>query len=189
MRRMLFLLFVSFSAVAQAHPLVDAAERGDLAAVRCLVESGVPVDSKNEFGETALKEACDEGYPAIADYLLKNGADVNEVDDKGENVFHEAIEEFLGQGKGYTHRRASGTPDNKGVLEIILKQPRLDLNTPDVYGRTPLMRFAAANNAEYVSRLLALGASPGEVDRAGRTAMERTTDPTIQKLLKARGGM
>lgn len=189
MRRMLFLLFVSFSAVAQAHPLVDAAERGDLAAVRCLVESGVPVDSRNAVGETALKEACDEGFPAIAEYLLKNGADVNETDDKGENCFHEAIEEYLGEGKPYTHHRTSGTPDPKGVLEVLLKQPRLDLNATDVYGRTPLMRFAAANNAEYVSRLLALGASTGEVDRAGRTAMDRSTDPTIQKLIKARGGM
>lgn len=187
---MLFLLFVSFSAVAQAHPLVDAAERGDLAAVRCLVESGVPVDVRNESGETALHEACDEGYPAIVEYLIKNGANVNDAgDNHGENSFHEAIEEYLGDSKGYKHYRTSGTPDTKGVLEVILKDPRLDLNAPDPWGRTPLMRFAAANNTEYVARLLAMGASPGEVDRDGRTAMERTTDPTIQKLLKQRGGM
>lgn len=189
MRRMLFLLFVSFSAVAQAHPLVSAAERGDLAAVKCQVESGVPVDTVDRRGSTALKEACDEGYPAIAEYLLKNGANVNGVDNKGESCFHEAIEEYLGDAKEYRHYRKSGTPDNKGVLEVFLKNPRLDLNAPDAYGRTPLMRFAAANNAEYVARLLALGASPGEVDREGRTAMERTTDPTIQRLLKQRGGM
>lgn len=189
MRRMLFLLFVSFSAVAQAHPLVDAAERGDLAAVRCLVESGVPVDAKNQWGETALNEACDEGYPAIAEYLLRNGANINETDNQGENCFHEAIEEFLGNAKGRKHYRTAGNPDPKGVLEILLKDPRLDLNTPDPWGRTPLMRFAAVNNTEYVARLLAMGASPGEVDREGRTAMDRTTDPTIQKLLKQRGGM
>lgn len=189
MRRMLFLLFVSFSAVAQAHPLVDAAEAGDLAAVKCLVESGVPVDTRDWHGSTALKGACNEGYPAIAEYLLKNGADVNIDDGKGENCLHEAIEEYLGDSKGYKHKRTSGTPDNKGVLEVLLKNPRIDLNAVDCYGRTPLMRFAAANNAEYVARLLALGASPGEVDREGRTAMERTTDPTIQRLLKQRGGM
>lgn len=189
MRRMLFLLFVSFSAVAQAHPLVDAAERGDMAAVRCLVESGVPVDVRNGSGETALHEACDEGYPAIAEYLIKNGANVNETDDQGESCFHEAIEEYLGASKGNKHNRKGGNPDPKGVLELLLKNPRVDLNAPDPWGRTPLMRFAAANNAEYVARLLALGASPGDVDREGRTAMERTTDPTIQKLLKQRGGM
>lgn len=189
MRRMLFLLFISFSAVAQAHPLVDAAERGDLAAVRCLVESGVPVDSKNADGETALNESCDEGFSAIAEYLLKNGANVNETDNQGENCFHEAIEEYLGVSKGNKHYRTGANPDPKGVLEVLLKDPRLDLNAPDPWGRTPLMRFAAANNTEYVARLLAMGASPGEVDRQGRTAMERTTDPTIQKLLKQRGGM
>lgn len=189
MRRMLFLLFISFSAVAQAHPLVDAVERGDLAAVRCLVESGVSADSRNAAGETALNEACDEGYPAIAEYLLKNGANINETDGQGENCFHEAIEEYLGFAKGYKHNRPGGNPDPKGVLEVLLKDPRLDLNAPDPWGRTPLMRFAAANNTEYVARLLAMGASPGEVDRDGRTAMDRTTDPTIQKLLKQRGGM
>lgn len=189
MRRILFLLFVSFSAVAQAHPLVDSAERGDLAAVRCLVESGVPVDSKNSSGETALNEACDEGYPAIAEYLLKNGADVNEIDEHGENSFHEAIEEYLDKGNTGGHYRTSGSPDPKGVLDVVLKNPRLNLNAADRWGRTPLMRFAQANNAEYVARLLAMGASPGEVDWDGRTAMDRTTDPTIQKLLKQRGGM
>ena len=189
MRSILFLLFVSFSAVAQAHPLVDAAERGDLAAVRCLVESGVPVDSKNAAGETALNEACDEGYPAIAEYLLKNGANVNETDNQGESCFDEAIEEYLGVSKTNRHHRPGPNPDPKGVLEVLLKNPRLDLNAPDPWGRTPLMRFAAANNTEYVARLLALGASPGEVDRDGRTAMDRTNDPTIQKMLKQRGGM
>ncbi len=189
MRRILFLLFVSFSAVAQAHPLVDAAERGDLAAVRCLVESGVPIDSKNIAGETALNEACDEGYPAIAEYLLRNGANVNETDNQGENCFHEAIEEYLDKGKTGRHYRKSGSPDPKGVLDVLMKDPRLDLNATDDWGRTPLMRFAQANNSEYVARLLAMGASPGEVDWDGRTAMDRTTDPTIQKLLKQRGGM
>lgn len=189
MRSILFLLFVSFSAVAQAHPLVEAAERGDLAAVRCLVESGVPVDSTNAAGETALNEACDEGYPAIAEYLLKNGANINHTDNQGENSFDEAIEEYIGTSKNNRHLRPGPNPDPKGVLEVLLKNPRLDLNAADPWGRTPLMRFAQANNSEYVSRLLALGASPGEVDREGRTAMDRTTDPTIQKLLKQRGGM
>lgn len=172
MRRLLFLLFVSFSAVAQAHPLVGAAGRGDLAAVRCMIESGVCTEVRNGVGETALMAAVDKGHAPVVQYLLANGANVNACDDHGENTFHEAIEE-----------------GRQPILEMLIKDPRLDINAPDTYGRTPLMRFAEAGKTDWVARLLAMGATVGDTDRWGRTALDRTSDATIQRLLKARGGM
>ena len=167
---------------------MKAAERGDLAAVRCMIESGVPVDARNSYGETALKEACDETRPEIVTYLLQAGADINAVDNKGENSFHEAIEEYLGQGHDYLHL---GGGENANyttcVLDILIKDPRLDINAADSYGRTPLMRFAQAGKADWVEKLLKMGATVGDTDRHGRTALDRTKDPTIQKMLRDRG--
>jgi len=188
MRKMLFLLFVSFSAVAQAHPLVDAAERGDLAAVRCMIESGMCTECRNDWGETALNEAVEESQCEVVSYLLKQGANINAVDNQGENVLHEAIEEYLGESKDAVHW-GKGKCSGSAVLDALFKDPRLDINAPDPYGRTPLMRFAQAGKVEWVDRLLKMGATVGDVDRMGRTALDRTTDPTIQKLIKARGGV
>lgn len=165
MRIILFLLFLSFS--AQAHPLVDAAERGDLAAVKRMIEAGVYVDVLNAEGETALHEAIDEGHLAIVDYLLKNGANVNFVDHEGEPVLHEAIEEW-----------------NIPILERILQEPRLDINAVDQFGRTALMRLAAAGHADWVKRFIHLGASVGDVCNNGKTALQMATDPKVQQVLK-----
>ena len=188
MRSILFLLFVSFSAVAQAHPLVDAAQRGDMAAIRCMIESGVCPEVRNKHGETALMEACDEDRPEIVAYLLKNGADINACDYQGENAFHEAIEEFLGKAKR-AHHEGGGMNDDASpaVLNVLMADPRLDVNAADTFGRTPLMLFAEAGKADWVARLLKIGATVGDVDRLGRTALDRSTDATVQKLLKERG--
>ncbi|MBT9582540.1 ankyrin repeat domain-containing protein [bacterium] len=171
MRRTLFLLFISFSAVVQAHPLVGAAGRGDAAAVRCMIESGVCTEVRNNVGVTALQVAVYNGRLDVVEYLLKSGADINAVDNSGWNAFHVAILE-----------------NRAPILNALLKDPRLDVNAPDSHGDTPLMKFAQSGNAEMVSRLLKIGANVGDVDRYGQTALDLSTDATVQKLLKGRGG-
>lgn len=165
MRIILFLLFLTFS--AQAHPLVDAAERGDLATVKRFIENGVYIDSVNDEGETALNEAIDEGHLAIVDYLLLNGACVNFVDAKGEPILHEAIEEW-----------------NVPILERLVKEPRLNINALDQFGRTPLMRLAAAGRSEWVERFIHMGASIGDIDMKKRSALRQSTDTKTQQILK-----
>ena len=73
------------------------------------------------------------------------------------------------------------------VLNILMADPRLDVNAADTFERTPLMLFAEAGKADWVARLLKIGATVGDVDRLGRTALDRSTDATVQKLLKERG--
>lgn len=57
--------------------LLAAARKGDLAAVRRLVESGVAVDCKNRYGITPLYYAAWSGHEEIVKYLAGKGADVN----------------------------------------------------------------------------------------------------------------
>ncbi len=58
-----------------AHDLHVAARAGDLAQVQKLVESGVPVDARVQWGQTALALAAAQNHPDVVRYLLDHGAD------------------------------------------------------------------------------------------------------------------
>jgi uncharacterized protein len=58
----------------QAQALIAAAATGDLAVVRGLVESGVPVDAHDEQERTALYMAVSRRHPELVAYLLQTQA-------------------------------------------------------------------------------------------------------------------
>lgn len=66
---------------------------GDLEAAKLLVESGIDLHQKGEFGFTAVRVAADFGHPLIVDYLLAAGADplalhAPEIFDRAANAKH-----------------------------------------------------------------------------------------------------
>jgi ankyrin repeat protein len=73
-----------------------AANEGDEAAVRLLLEQGAAVNAADEHGATPLHEAASSGQEAVVRLLLEHGADVNAADKYGETPLRIATE------KGYT---------------------------------------------------------------------------------------
>lgn len=73
--------------------LMEAADRGNLQAVRNLISAGADVNAKDEDGETALMVAADDGHTAIVQALIAAGADVNARDDEGESALDKARDE------------------------------------------------------------------------------------------------
>ena len=63
--------------------LLDAANAGKAAAVRSLLELGVPVDSRTDYGWTALHLAAYNGNAATVEELVRAGADVHADDGSG----------------------------------------------------------------------------------------------------------
>jgi hypothetical protein len=57
--------------------LVHAAATGDLRTVKQLLSRGLPVNSRNEDGSTALYGAAVEGQMPVIRYLVEHGADLN----------------------------------------------------------------------------------------------------------------
>jgi ankyrin repeat protein len=57
--------------------LLAAARKGNIEAVKSLLDKGVDVNSKSEYGATALSFACDKGHVAVVKLLLERGADAN----------------------------------------------------------------------------------------------------------------
>ena len=61
----------------RAEQLQDAAQKGDAAAVKRLLDSGVDVNTKFRYNATALFFACDAGNIDVVKVLLDHGADMN----------------------------------------------------------------------------------------------------------------
>ena len=76
---------VMLMAAAFAPPpsaVADAAMRGNLSAVKLLIQQGVNVNAPQGDGMTALHWAADRGDAAMVDLLLKAKADLKATDRK-----------------------------------------------------------------------------------------------------------
>jgi ankyrin repeat protein len=73
--------------LTESTPVLLAAERGDLEAVRVLISHGAKVDERNTYGKTPLILAAMNGHTETAKLLLNNGAKIDERSDQGSTAF------------------------------------------------------------------------------------------------------
>src|SRR4030095_5825558 len=64
----------------KADALSDAVRKGDVAAVKKLLDEGVDVNTKYRYNRTPLSFAADRGHVAVVKLLLERGADINAKD-------------------------------------------------------------------------------------------------------------
>ncbi len=125
-------------------PVADAAMRGDLDAVRSLIERGADVNGAQGDGMTALHWAAENASAAIAEVLLNAGANPSAVTRLG----------------GYTPLHVGAKAGNAEVVRVLLRagaNPRAATTTG---GATALHFAAAAGNGETVRALIGHGADP-----------------------------
>ena len=89
------ILLSGIGAAQDAEKLWSGARKGDLAAVKKAVESGVSVDAKTDYGATALSFAADRGHLEVVKFLLERKADPNVKD-----TFYGAVPMDWASGKG-----------------------------------------------------------------------------------------
>lgn len=70
--------------------LIQAASDGDYPYVQSLLQRGVPVNAKGDYGWTPLHKACWSSRLKVVKLLIQNDADVNIKAKKGETPLHEA---------------------------------------------------------------------------------------------------
>jgi hypothetical protein len=76
--------------------LLSAVRKGDVAAVKALLDQGVAVDTRFRYDRTALSFAADRGNVELVKLLLERGADVNTRDS-----YYKATPLALAAGKGH----------------------------------------------------------------------------------------
>ena len=70
------LLLIPTAATGGGTALITAAQSGDVAKVKKLLDAGADVEARTKDGRTALHEAAAAGNAAVVKLLLEHGADV-----------------------------------------------------------------------------------------------------------------
>jgi hypothetical protein len=123
----------------QPPQIVVAADKGDLPAVRALLEKGAAVDAPTGDGSTALMAAAARGHLPLVELLLDKGADVNEVNSAGKTAL------IYAAGNGHAK-----------VVETLLAH-KADRKVLDMAGLTALDYAVTNRHAEVVTLLKAAG--------------------------------
>jgi ankyrin repeat protein len=140
---------------ADRSPIADAAERGDLAAVRTLIKQAADVSAARGDGMTALHFAAQRNDAELAALLLTAGADLRATTRLG----------------GYTPLHLASQAGATAVIKA-LAAAGADINARTTTGATPLMFAAASGSADAVNVLAELSADPNAIESAnGQTAM------------------
>ena len=138
-----------------SHLLQKAAEQGDVAALRRLLDAGADIEWQHKgTGRTALVSATIAGHHDAVVALL----------DRGANIDHAC------KAMGYTAltwAASQGTTDI--AMQLTARGAALDQASPDMR-RTALMAASQAGHAGIVGHLLERGANPRLMDFSQQTA-------------------
>jgi len=138
---------------ADAAGLVRAAEAGDVATLRRLLDAGTPVDARDARRRTALLVATHADRVEAARLLIERGADVNAKDDIQDSPFLYA-----------------GAQGRLEILRLTLAAGA-DLKSTNRYGGTALIPAAHHGHVETVRELLKTKIDIDHVNRLGWTAL------------------
>jgi len=142
------------AAVAAEKPaLADAAEQGNKALIRTLLDARADVNAAQVDGMTALHWAVYRDEVETAGLLVRSGANVNAVNRYGVPPLSLAC--------------TNGNSD----LVILLLGAGADANASLAGGETVLMTAARTGNLEIVKALLAKGANPNAKERNEQTSL------------------
>jgi ankyrin repeat protein len=193
-------------------PLIDAVRRGDLAAVRALLESDAArtgVDAPAADGSTALHWAVHEQRLVLVELLLDAGADVTLANRHGvsaawlaaENGDAVVLERLLDAGAdsntampgGETLLMTAARTGDPDAVRLLVARGADPNASESLRGQTALMWAAARNNAAAIHVLAEVGAdvhartdNPSPV--AGRTFASTPATGFTPLLFAVRGG-
>jgi ankyrin repeat protein len=151
---MMLFSVAGFAAPESDLRLVEAAERGDAAAVRALLGQKVDVNLSQADGTTALAWAVHRDDVGTADLLIRAGANVN------------AANEY-----GVTPLSLACTNRNAALVSKLL-DAGANPNAAQWTGETPVMACARTGSVEGVRALLARGGDANATEsQKGQTAL------------------
>mmetsp|Transcript_19877 Transcript_19877/g.64680 ORF Transcript_19877/g.64680 Transcript_19877/m.64680 type:complete len:1695 (-) Transcript_19877:99-5183(-) len=145
-------------------PLHFAASRDCWMIIDIFVEfdklSPLDVDVRNAAGQTPLQLAADARAMRMARKLIDMGADPASVDYSGRSILNSAVR----------------VPENEAMLNLILADPKVDVNLPDEDGCTPLNALMQTEDVRMLKAMLNAKADPNIPEHGtGFTPLHKAT--------------
>ncbi|MEW5558803.1 ankyrin repeat domain-containing protein [Enterobacter asburiae] len=148
------LLYGSNSMAEKQNPSLNSVVgKGDILAVKELVEKGTNIETRDIYNRTPLMIATRMNNVAIASYLIEKGADVNAKD--------------IIQDTPYLYAGARGFDK---ILALTLAHGA-DLKSLNRYGGTALIPAAERGSVETVKILIDAGVNVNHINKLGWTAL------------------
>jgi len=143
--------------------IIEASKTGHEEIVNVLIEKGVDVNTKDEYGFTPLSYAALKGHEEVVDQLIENGADVNIKNDWGGTALAQAV--FFGH-----IEIAKVLIDNGADLDV------------KIHGK-PLVKFATKNGyEELVDYLIENGIDAENHNEAARSGAQPKNDEEVHDI-------
>lgn len=166
-------LIVSASVFATDEPIIEAAKRGDLQAVKAILDNDPSrLNAVDEEHYTALHWACIRGHWETAKYLIGQGADLNAIG-----------------GDGGTPLNWAGHHDDVEIVRLMLAGGA-KINVRNQWGMTELHTAIWRGNINVVEFLLDHGSDPAIKTNEGWTALHyayRSGHDDVIAMLRNRG--
>ena len=128
------------AAVVDAEAFVDAAARGDHAALQAMLSEGADVNTTNALGKTALLAATEQRRAATVAFLLDHNPDIDHF-----GAGHNLIDQTP-----FLHAGAIGADD---ILDLLIPR-KPDVTILNGYGGTALIPAAERGHVSTVRKLL-----------------------------------
>lgn len=152
--------------------LVEAAEAGDVARVRALLDAGADADLPRSF--SALEAASASAFPLVVAEMLKHHPDVNQRDSAGRTALNVLAQSAIGDAR-----------ENPAEVARLLIRAGADVNAQDhIYGNTALHEAPDGATAQ---ALIDGGADINRRNQDGQTPLMLTLDTDVTRVLLRAG--
>ena len=160
--------------------LQNAAQDGDIEAVKTLLSNGVSLETTNPIGQTALITAASKGHTEIVKLLLDKGANVNAKDNYGQTAtrqavpYTETLKVLLATNVDASSKESAlFSAAHGGCVEAVgaLLEKGANPNATTESGETPLIWAVVPGHMDVVKLLLKKGANVNAKKTDGSTAL------------------
>lgn len=191
--------------VTMSRPCLHVAiERNNAEIVEMLLGRDADIEAQDAAGNGPLHVAAKAGREQIIRLLLNNGANINQVDGRGVTPLYVALENerdsifelLLHHGAGWTTRGQCGFTmlhsairnRDLNLFRILLSKNKIDLDSQDYLGRTPLHHAVEERTLGFSALLLEHGAPVNAKCGLGKTpfhtAIENGRIPVYKILVR-----
>jgi serine/threonine-protein phosphatase 6 regulatory ankyrin repeat subunit B len=143
-------------------PAYAASSNGHVDVLRLLIESGADVINGDVQGHTLLHTSCYFGRIKTTKLLLEMGASINSYNEEGfsplysaskkehlaivECLISKGADSFKQESGGWSLITAASSKDHKKTVKFLIEQHKVDAESPDGNGITPLIAACEAGH-------------------------------------------